>query len=324
MLQTTKNEQATTPEKIDWDAVGFDGGFRYVMRDPNYSIGARLLYALICSFATGRYGCCVGNERLARYIGCTVRTIQIYIKELVKREAISVELSTDRRQRKITIVAGVCINRQGAKHEASFAHTPKPISPQYEEGFIPGIETGIDNRNTNTAPVGATFGVDKLKEEQFKRFHEAYDKKARHGNGRDAIRKEWKKSLGRGNDPERIIAAVLAKKKRLEAYRANPHRAEFEPNFAYPVKFLRNDQWRMVLIDAAKAEPTSEAYNLEKRYPRIASSFLHDLRRMKATEAELTELNRNWEYWKARRLSEDGITDQKLLEEVRAAVSGKG
>lgn len=56
-----------------------------VMFDQNITFQARALYALLCAYADDQYQCHPGNERLARDLGCSEKTITRYIKELKEK-----------------------------------------------------------------------------------------------------------------------------------------------------------------------------------------------------------------------------------------------
>jgi len=63
-----------------------------VMRNPNISHGAKILYGMLLSFAwSKRRGCWPGQFRLAAYMGISERQIRTYTKELKDLELVAVE-----------------------------------------------------------------------------------------------------------------------------------------------------------------------------------------------------------------------------------------
>mgnify|MGYP001328576930 CR=1 FL=1 len=311
-------EQPHTPN--DRDQTGFDAGHRSVLRNSRISAKARLAFVFINSYATtARQGCFLGNARLASYIGCSRRTVQRLIRELERVNAIEVVL-LDYGHRQIRVTGHVIIGNEAGHDTDVIPPETLPTRPHDTDVTI-GMDEGIDLRNKNKA-APAAGGEKNSDDEVFARFYDAYETKARYGNRKESIRKEWEKALAAGADPQQIIAAVELKKKRLAVYKANP-KGGFEPNFPYPIKFLRNELWRSILAvndPVAKREPATNFGGIDYRFRNIPPSFLHDLKRLKATDEQLQEINARWDYWQARKLNGEGISDQALLEEVQKSL----
>jgi len=319
-----KNEHPpAADEQINHDIVGFDSGYRFVVRDSTYSKTARVAYVIISSFASGRLGCIISNERLAKYVGCTKRQLQEKIKELSDRGAISVEISPDRHSRKIKICAEVSITGKVSEHEENCTPCAKISAPMHAENFTQGMDIGLDLRNTNNAPTGAVCEVDPKQEDIFKRFYDTYDRDRRKGNTKAEIRKALNKVLAEGVAPEKIYASIEEKKKRLDAYKRDPRHNKFEPGFPYPVKFLRQQPWEdSSAVQSENPKRAPDGFSaIDRRFPNIVPSILSDLRKLKATEEELKEINTRWEYWKALKLNGDSMTDGQWLEKVREAMA---
>lgn len=309
-------ERAYAP--TDRDQVGFDAGHRSVLRNNRISAKARLAFAFINSYATtARQGCFLGNARLAAYIGCSRRTVQRLIRELEEVNAIEVTL-LDYGYRQIKVTGHVIIGNE-AGHDTDVIPPATPMSHLHDTGVTLGMDKGIDLRNKNKAATAAALVTDQQREEQFQRFYNSYDPKAQLGDRKEDIRRQWNKTLAEGNDGEEIIAGVLRKKKLLELYKKDS-RNEFESSFPYPVKFLRKQLWKAVgPIKVTKDTTIARAF--DSRFSKVPPSFLCDLKRLKATDEELGELNRHWDFWQAKRLNEDNMTDEKLLAEVRASLA---
>lgn len=299
------------PSEINHDLVGFDAGYRWVVRNPYISTSARLLYVILCSFASGRLGCVVSNERLARYLGCKRRSVQALIRELTDKQAIVSILSSEGTRRKILINAEVSIiGKSGAdadKCTPPVQNSASPHAVKCTQDIEKEIEKGINTRKSEDSNDNEEIEI------QFRRFYESYDPKARYGDKKQDIRKQWEKTLAEGHSPEEIIGAVERKKARLEAFKKA--KGEFEPNFPYPLKFLRKALWKAVgTLCEPKKRPCLGGIDLI--YRNIPFSYLTDLRRLKATDRQLKELNDHWAFWSARRLTTEGMTDALLLKEA--------
>jgi predicted transcriptional regulator len=62
-----------------------------VIRQTKLSLTARLVYAILCSYADEQHTCFVGNERLAEDLGRTEKTVSRAIKELKDHNIITRE-----------------------------------------------------------------------------------------------------------------------------------------------------------------------------------------------------------------------------------------
>lgn len=299
---------------------GLDGAPRVILRNNQLSPQARLVYSYINSFAmSAKQGCFVSNARFAYYVGCCRRTVQRYIRELEAAGLIeSHPLKNGNRQ---IVITGHLVIGNEQTHDTDVIPPMTPVSRPHDMGVTLGMDKGIELRN-NKAPTGAVCEVDPKQEEIFKRFYDAYDRDRRSGNTKTDIRRALNKVLAEGVDPEKIFATIERKKKRLEAYRRDGKHNEFEPGFPYPVKFLRQRPWEALgTMLSEKPKRTPDSFSaIDHRFPNIAPSILGDLRKLKATEAELKELNAHWEYWKALKLNGDSMTDEQWLQRVREAV----
>ena len=78
---------------------GFDpvssGGFtqvpNFILRSKDLSVGAKMTYAMLLSYAWQNDYCFPGQETLAEDIGVSRRSIVSFIKELQERDCISVK-----------------------------------------------------------------------------------------------------------------------------------------------------------------------------------------------------------------------------------------
>jgi hypothetical protein len=61
---------------------GFTQLPKFVLKDKRLSFGARLTYAVLLSYAWQEDSCFPGQERMARDLGTTDRSIRTFLKEL--------------------------------------------------------------------------------------------------------------------------------------------------------------------------------------------------------------------------------------------------
>lgn len=70
----------------------------WVLRDPDLSLGAKALYGALMTYADNRTKLAFpGQERVAADLGCTVRTVYKYMKELEESGILSVERRRNKR-----------------------------------------------------------------------------------------------------------------------------------------------------------------------------------------------------------------------------------
>ena len=70
---------------------GFTQIPRYILRDKHLSFGARLTYAVLLSYAWQDESCFPGQERMAKDLGVTRKSINDYLNELKRCNYISWE-----------------------------------------------------------------------------------------------------------------------------------------------------------------------------------------------------------------------------------------
>ena len=72
---------------------GFTQIPRYILRDKRLSFGARLTYAVLLSYAWQDESCFPGQERMAKDLGVTRKSINDYLNELKSYKYISRDVS---------------------------------------------------------------------------------------------------------------------------------------------------------------------------------------------------------------------------------------
>ncbi len=62
----------------------------FVMKRP-ISFGAKLLYAILCEYASDKDHCYPNQKILATILSCSVSNIKTYMKELIKQQLIYIK-----------------------------------------------------------------------------------------------------------------------------------------------------------------------------------------------------------------------------------------
>jgi hypothetical protein len=70
---------------------GWTGVPNFILETPHISVGAKLVYAMLLKYAREMDECFPGQERLAKDMGCGLRSIVRYIAELEKAKLISIQ-----------------------------------------------------------------------------------------------------------------------------------------------------------------------------------------------------------------------------------------
>lgn len=70
---------------------GFTQVPNVVLRNPLISVGAKLAYAVLLSYAWQERSCFPGQERMAEDMGCSPRSVIHYLQELHDRKIIEVQ-----------------------------------------------------------------------------------------------------------------------------------------------------------------------------------------------------------------------------------------
>ena len=65
-------------------AYGFTQVPNVILRDEKLTLGAKMAYAMLLSYAWQKESCFPGQERLAKDIGVSKRSVVTFMKELVK------------------------------------------------------------------------------------------------------------------------------------------------------------------------------------------------------------------------------------------------
>lgn len=92
---------------------GFTQVPNFILRDPDVSIGAKTVYALLLSYAWHNDLCFPGQDRLAQEIGMGVASVNRFIKELEACELIEIERRGQGRTNLYTI--NFVVKRRGQK-----------------------------------------------------------------------------------------------------------------------------------------------------------------------------------------------------------------
>ena len=77
---------------------GFDpvsaGGFtqvpNYILRSSELTVGAKMVYSMLLSYAWHNDSCYPGQEKLAKHIGVSDRSVRTYLKELEGKKLLSI------------------------------------------------------------------------------------------------------------------------------------------------------------------------------------------------------------------------------------------
>lgn len=72
-------------------SVGFTQVPNYILRSKNLSVGAKLTYAMLLSYAWQNDFCFPGQETLAEHMGVSKRSVVTFIKELDKTGFVTVK-----------------------------------------------------------------------------------------------------------------------------------------------------------------------------------------------------------------------------------------
>jgi hypothetical protein len=83
-------EENTVVVEDDYLRAGFTQVPNVVLRDPRISFGAKLAYSVLLSYAWQEKSCFPGQIRMGRDLGCSVRSVQTYLKELQDLGIVSV------------------------------------------------------------------------------------------------------------------------------------------------------------------------------------------------------------------------------------------
>ena len=70
---------------------GFTQVPNYMLKSTRISPGAKLTYAMLLSYAWGNDYCFPGQETLAKDMGCGLRSVARYIKELEKEKFLKIK-----------------------------------------------------------------------------------------------------------------------------------------------------------------------------------------------------------------------------------------
>lgn len=83
------DERTIVVEDESW-ANGFTQVPNVVLRNPELSMGAKLAYAVLLSYAWQDKSCFPGQARMARDMGCTEKSVRAHLKELQDTGIVSV------------------------------------------------------------------------------------------------------------------------------------------------------------------------------------------------------------------------------------------
>jgi Helix-turn-helix domain len=84
-----EDERDIVIEDEAW-AQGFTQIPNCVLRNRVLSMGAKLAYGILLSYAWQDKSCFPGHERMAEDIGCSVRSVIAYLKELDEEHVIAI------------------------------------------------------------------------------------------------------------------------------------------------------------------------------------------------------------------------------------------
>ncbi len=83
------DERDIIVEDESW-RVGFTQVPNVVLRNPSISMGAKVAYGVLLSYAWQDGSCFPGQERMARDMGVTARSVRTYLAELEKAGIIDI------------------------------------------------------------------------------------------------------------------------------------------------------------------------------------------------------------------------------------------
>lgn len=109
-MSTTGDSAVNISARGAWGVVSKD-----IMRDPSISPQAKGLYALLATYADHKTReCHVGRERLAADLGVSVRSVSIWMKELLDNDALDRQYRGLARSRKTRLHDFILVRGEGA------------------------------------------------------------------------------------------------------------------------------------------------------------------------------------------------------------------
>jgi len=70
--------------------AGFTQVPNYILRSNELTVGAKIVYSVLLSYAWHKDSCYPGQEKLAQHIGVSDRSVRTYLKELESKKMLSI------------------------------------------------------------------------------------------------------------------------------------------------------------------------------------------------------------------------------------------
>lgn len=213
---------------------------QFILEMP-LSLGAKVMYALLCNYASDKDHCWPSQKTLATRLACSVSSIKNYLAELVRERLIEVRHENYRSS--VYYILQPEALRKGA---APAGDQPKSDSGQPESGHINNLSKQQEEKNTplppmkperkdalsSSAPSAGGVGSAEL---DFETAWESYPRKEAKGFARMA----WFKLLRSGQLPSlQELLSAIARSSASESWQKEQGR--FIPQMA---NWLRGQRW---------------------------------------------------------------------------------
>jgi len=204
--------------------------------ERNISLGAMVVYSVLCDYAREKDHCWPSHNKIARRIKCSERSVKNYIAELVREKLIHIRNNFSHSNvyfllRPVELVEQQTSDQaEFASPQANFAHIKKVKNQEKNNSPLP------PSRVHPTSSSGTSVEVRDSSSSEFEKLWEMYPKKEAKGLAQSA----WRKLKKSGLLPSlEVLCAAL--RKFLVSFQWNKAAGQFIPRLA---KWLNGHCWQ--------------------------------------------------------------------------------
>ena len=204
--------------------------------ERNISLGAMVVYSVLCDYAREKDHCWPSHNKIARRIKCSERSVKNYIAELVREKLIHIRNNFSHSNvyfllRPVELVEQQTSDQaEFASPQANFAHIKKVKNQEKNNSPLP------PSRVHPTSSSRASVEVRDSSSSEFEKLWEMYPKKEAKGFAQSA----WRKLKKSGLLPSlEVLCAAL--RKFLVSFQWNKAAGQFIPRLA---KWLNGHCWQ--------------------------------------------------------------------------------
>ena len=250
---------------------------QFILETP-ISFGAKIMYTLLCNYASDSDHCWPSQAKLAARLSCSISSVKKYLAELVGLKLISVE----RRQNRSSLYYMMLPDALKGKESKCASEQPINDHAQAKIGYVNTLTKQKENTTPPLPPAPAARSLPPASRpmggggsffQDFEKLCAAYPKKEALGFARTVFQKLWRSGLLPASD---ILLASIEKSKATHNWQRENGR--FIPQLS---NWLRGQRW---LDPVSPDEELAARQRLETERMALASK-----REQEAEEARKTE-----------------------------------